>query len=48
VAHWGNSSGMPFDAEAFFQAHPRWNYLDGYLDDRPTQPSTEFKADAVQ
>ena len=48
VARWGNSSGMPFDAAAFFLAHPQWNYLEGYVKDRPTQPWTEFKADAVQ
>ena len=48
VARWGNSSGMPFDAEAFFVAHPQWNYLDGYIKDRPTQPWTLFKVDAVQ
>ena len=48
VARWGNSSGMPFDAAAFFQAHPQWNYLDGYVQDRPTQPWTRFRADALE
>jgi len=48
VARWGNSSGMPFDAAAFFLAHPQWNYLEGYVKDRPTQPWTEFKADALE
>ena len=47
VARWGNASGMPFDAAAFFLAHPQWDYLDGYVHDRPTQPWTEFKADAL-
>jgi hypothetical protein len=45
VARWGNSSGMPFDASAFLAEHPQWDYLDGYLEDRPTQPWTLFKAD---
>ena len=38
---------MPFDAAAFFLAHPQWNYLEGYVKDRPTQPWTELKVDAV-
>jgi hypothetical protein len=41
-ARWGNSSGMPFDAEKFLGEHPQWNYLEGYLKDRPGQPWTLF------
>ncbi|MGB2910839.1 MAG: hypothetical protein WBB55_09685, partial [Anaerolineales bacterium] len=43
-ARWGNSSGMPFDAEKYLAEHIQWDYLDGYLKDRPTQPWTQFKA----
>lgn len=44
VARWGNSSGMPFDADKFLAEHPQWSYLAGYLFDRPSQPWTEFHA----
>jgi len=43
-ARWGNSSGMPFDAEKYLAEHIQWDYLDGYLKDRPTQPWTQFTA----
>ena len=42
-ARWGSSSGMPFDAQKFLDEHPQWNYLQGYLKDRPTQPWTFFE-----
>lgn len=38
VFRWGNSCGMPFDAKEFFERHPQYDYLEGYLKDRPTQP----------
>lgn len=41
---WGNSSGMPFDAKKFLAEHIQWEYLDGYLFDRPSQPWTLLKA----
>ena len=47
AARWGRSCGAPFVAADFFAAHPQWNYLDGYLDDRPTQPWTVFRADPL-
>lgn len=25
-------------------AHPQWSWLEGYLNDRPTQPWTEFSS----
>ncbi|NOZ23240.1 MAG: hypothetical protein GXP25_19370 [Planctomycetes bacterium] len=43
-ARWGNSSGMPFDAKKFLADHVQWNYLEGYLMDRPRQPWALFKA----
>jgi len=35
---------MPFVADEFLEEHIQWNYLDGYLKDRPTRPWTNFKA----
>ncbi len=43
-ARWGNSSGLPFVAADYLAAHPQFDYLDGYLKDRPTQPWTIFTA----
>ncbi len=43
-ARWGNSSGMPFDAEKHLKEHIQWRHLKGYLHDRPTQPWTLFTA----
>jgi Xaa-His dipeptidase len=43
-ARWGNSSGMPFVAADYLSAHPQFDYLEGYLNDRPTQPWTIFTA----
>lgn len=40
----GNSSGLPFDAEEYLAARPQFDYLEGYLRDRPTQPWTSFAA----
>lgn len=44
-ARWGNSSGMPFDADKFLEEHIQWSHLKGYLKDRPTQPWTKFWSD---
>ncbi len=44
AARWGNSSGLPFSAADYLAAHPQFDYLDGYLKDRPTQPWTIFTA----
>ncbi len=43
-ARFGNSSGMPFDAEKFLAEHIQWEYLKGYLKSRPSQPWTLFRA----
>jgi hypothetical protein len=47
-ARWGNSSGMPFDADDFLAEQPQWSHLDGYLKDRPTQPWALFSAGEEQ
>jgi Phospholipase B len=44
AARWGSADGTPFDAAAFLTAHPQFDWMDGYLKSRPTQPWTEFKA----
>ena len=41
---WGNSSGIPFDADKFLEEHIQWGHLKGYLKDRPSQPWTLFHA----
>lgn len=43
-ARWGNSSGMAFDADKFLEEHIQWDYLKGYLKDRPSMPWTLFMA----
>ncbi|MFT3927473.1 MAG: C45 family autoproteolytic acyltransferase/hydrolase [Myxococcales bacterium] len=43
-ARWGRACGQPFDAQAFMKRHPQWNWLDGYMRDRPSQPWTNFEA----
>jgi hypothetical protein len=43
---WGNSAGMPFDAEEFLNEHIQYEYLRGYLKDRPAEPWTQFTANA--
>jgi hypothetical protein len=44
MARWGNASGMPFVANDFLTRHIQWDYLKGYLQDRPTRPWLTFKA----
>jgi uncharacterized protein CbrC (UPF0167 family) len=38
----GRADGAPFDAEEFLRLHPQWNWQEGYLESRPSQPWTEF------
>jgi hypothetical protein len=35
---------MPFDAAEFLAENIQWDHLDGYLNDRPSQPWTLFTA----
>ena len=41
-ARWGHPCGRPFDAQAFMLRHPQWNWLNGYMRDRPSWPWTRF------
>ncbi|MGF6597778.1 hypothetical protein P3T23_002495 [Paraburkholderia sp. GAS448] len=38
----GRADGAPFDAQAFLRIHPQWNWQQGYLKSRPSQPWTVF------
>jgi hypothetical protein len=44
VARWGTACGTPFDAKKFLEQHPQYDWMNGLLKDRPTQPWTVFKA----
>jgi hypothetical protein len=44
VARWGSACGIPFDAKAFLEKHQQFDWMNGLLKDRPTQPWTLFKA----
>jgi hypothetical protein len=43
-ARWGRACGQPFDARAHMKRHPQWNWLEGYMRDRPAQAWTSFEA----
>ncbi|HEX5993197.1 MAG TPA: hypothetical protein VFY70_11560, partial [Thermomicrobiales bacterium] len=38
----GRADGASFDAAEFLRLHPQWNWQEGYLYSRPSQPWTEF------
>jgi len=44
IARWGSACGSPFDAKKFLEQHPQYDWMNGMLKDRPTQPWTTFKA----
>jgi len=44
VARWGAACGTPFDAKKFLEQHPQYDWMNGLLKDRPSQPWTVFKA----
>ena len=44
VARWGAACGAPFDAKKFLEQHSQYDWMNGLLKDRPTQPWTVFKA----
>jgi uncharacterized protein CbrC (UPF0167 family) len=39
----GRADGAPFDAEEFLRVHSQWNWQEGYLISRPSQPWTLFR-----
>ena len=44
AARWGAACGTPFDAKAFLEAHPQYEWMTGIIKDRTMQPWTVFKA----
>jgi hypothetical protein len=44
LARWGSACGKAFNARKFLEEHPQFEWMTGLLNDRPTQPWTEFKA----
>lgn len=44
VARWGSACGIPFNATKFLDENPQFDWMNGLLNDRPTQPWTIFKA----
>jgi len=44
LARWGAACGTPFDAKKFLEQHPQYDWMNGLLKDRPTQPWTVFKS----
>jgi hypothetical protein len=43
-ARWGHSCGMPFDAKAFLAEQLQYDWLTGYMNDRPSHPWAIFSA----
>ena len=43
-ARWGSACGRAFDARQFLAAHPQFDFLEGDLKSRPSQPWTDFRA----
>ena len=44
VARWGTACGQAFDAQKFLQEQPQFDWLEGLLKTRPSQPWAEFTA----
>ncbi len=42
AARWGSSCGIPFSAKKYLDEHPQFDWMEGLLQDRPSQPWTEF------
>lgn len=43
----GRADGAPFDAAEFLRVHPQWNWQEGYLVSRSSQPWTYFPGDGA-
>jgi hypothetical protein len=44
AARWGAACGRPFDACKFLAAHPQFDWMEGILKSRPSQPWADFRA----
>ncbi|HWS01116.1 MAG TPA: C45 family peptidase [Prolixibacteraceae bacterium] len=47
-ARWGSACGRPFDGAKFLEEHPQYEWMEGLLPDRPSQPWTTFKAGEIK
>ncbi len=43
-ARWGSACGRAFDAKRYLAAHPQFDFLEGSLKSRPSQPWADFTA----
>jgi Phospholipase B len=43
-ARWGHACGERFNADAFIRKHPQWEWLSGYMRNRPSYPWSVFSA----
>lgn len=41
---WGHACGKEFDAKKFLKKNPQYDWLKGYMKDRPKRNWTKFKA----
>ena len=44
AARWGSADGTAFDADAFLQAHPQFDWQAGLMKSRPAEPWVDFTA----
>jgi hypothetical protein len=44
IGRWGSADGRAFSAASFLREHPQYDWQDGLLKDRPSQPWVEFEA----
>ena len=44
AARWGSACGRAFDADKYLSAHPQFDWMQGLLKSRPSEPWTYFRA----
>jgi hypothetical protein len=44
VARWGSACGTPFNAKNYLEQHQQFDWMEGLIKDRPSQPWTIFRA----
>ncbi len=47
-ARWGSACGMAFDAKKYLKAHPQFDWMQGILKSRPSEPWTTFRAGEIE
>jgi hypothetical protein len=43
-ARWGSACGMGFNAKAYLEKHQQYDWMQGLIKDRPSEPWTMFVA----